>query len=53
MNQIRHVSITIYYIPASLLNEFSENVAKPYYPGGMSQAIKDLMRKAIEKEKKE
>jgi len=51
MNQIRYVNITIYDIPASLLNEFSENVVKSYYPGGISQAIKDLMKKAIKKEK--
>lgn len=51
MNQIRYVNITIYDIPASLLSEFSDRIVKPYYPGGISQAIKDLMNKAIEKEK--
>jgi len=51
MSQIRYVNITIYDIPASLLNEFSDKVVKPYYSGGISQAIKDLMKKAIEKEK--
>jgi len=51
MNQIGYVNITIYDTPASLLNEFSEKVVKPYYPGGISQAIKGLMKKAIEKEK--
>jgi len=51
MNQIRYVNITIYDIPANLVYEFSEKVVKPYYPGGISQAIKDLMKKAIEKEK--
>jgi hypothetical protein len=40
------VSLTIYDIPASLLRQFSQNVIKPYYPGGVSDAIKDLMRKA-------
>ena len=53
MNQIRYVNITIYDIPANLLHEFSEKVVKPYYPGGISQAIKDLMRKAVKKEKEE
>ena len=51
MNQIRYVNITIYDIPADLFHEFSEKVIKPYYSGGISQAIKDLMRKAVEKEK--
>ena len=51
MNQIRYVNITIYDIPANLVHEFSEKVVKPYYPGGISQAIKDLMRKAAKKEK--
>jgi len=51
MNQVRYVDITIYDIPASLINEFSEKVIKPYYSGGISQAIKDLMKKAVEKEK--
>ena len=51
MNQVRYVNITIYDIPSNLLHEFSEKVVKPYYPGGISQAIKDLMKKAVEKEK--
>jgi len=51
MNQIRYVNITIYDIPANLLHEFSEKTVRPYYPGGISQAIKDLMKKAVEKEK--
>lgn len=50
MNQVRYVNITIYDIPADLLHEFSEKAVKPYYPGGISQAIKDLMWKTIEKE---
>jgi hypothetical protein len=41
------VSLTIYDVPASLLRQFSQNVIKPYYPGGVSDAIKDLMRKAV------
>jgi hypothetical protein len=44
-------NITIYDIPANLLHEFSEKVVRLYYPGGISQAIKDLMKKAVEKEK--
>jgi len=41
------VSLTIYDIPASLFTEFCLNVVRPRYPGGISDAIKDLMRKAI------
>lgn len=51
MNEIRYVNITIYDVPAELLHEFSEKILKPYYPGGISVAIKDLMRKAIEEQK--
>jgi len=51
MDQIRYVNITIYDIPADLVQEFSEKVVKPYYPGGTSQAIKGLMKKAVEREK--
>ena len=51
MNQICYVNITIYDIPAELVKEFSEKIVRPYYPGGISQAIKDLMKKAVEKEK--
>lgn len=47
-----HVSITIYDIPASLVKEFAKNVMKPHYPRGISDAIQDLMRKAVEEEKR-
>ena len=47
------VRLTIYDVPASLLTEFSLKIIRPHYPGGVSDAIKDLMRKAImEKEAK-
>jgi alanine-alpha-ketoisovalerate/valine-pyruvate aminotransferase len=45
------VDLTIYRIPASLIKEFAEKIVKPYYPEGVSPAIKDLMRKAIEEER--
>lgn len=51
MNQVRYVNVTIYDIPAILLHEFSKGIVKPHYLGGISQAIKDSMRKAIRKEK--
>jgi hypothetical protein len=55
MSEVRYVNISVYDIPPELLKEFAAKVVKPYYPGGISQAIKDLMRKAVckEKEKKE
>ena len=46
-----YASLTIYDIPAELLHEFSEYVVKLYYPGGISPAIKDLMRKAVQEQK--
>ena len=51
MNEVPYVNITIYDIPSELVKEFSEKIVRPYYPRGISQAIKDLMRKAIKKEK--
>ena len=41
------VDLTIYDVPASLLKEFGETIIRCYYPGGVSEAIKDLLRKAI------
>jgi hypothetical protein len=41
------VSITIYDVPESLVREFAQKVVRPMYPEGISDAIKDLMRKAI------
>jgi hypothetical protein len=45
------VNITIYDVPADLLHEFSERVMKPYYPGGITEALVDLMRKAVQERK--
>jgi metal-responsive CopG/Arc/MetJ family transcriptional regulator len=39
-------------IPEDLLREFCEYVVKPFYEGGISEAIMDLMRKAVEEQKK-
>jgi len=41
------VDLTIHDVSASLLKEFSEKVIRPYHEGGISEAIKDLIRKAI------
>lgn len=51
----RFVNLTIYDIPEELIKDFMEKVVRPSYPGGISPAIKDLMWKAVqrEKEKKE
>ena len=52
-----YVNLTIHNVSSILLKEFMEKVVRPNYPGGISPAIKDLMRKAVEehkqKEKKE
>lgn len=41
------VDLTIYDVPASLLREFGEKLIRSSYPSGVSEAIKDLLRKAI------
>jgi hypothetical protein len=45
-----HVDLTVHDVSASLLKEFAERIIKPYYPGGVSDAIKDLIRKAIDEQ---
>ena len=45
------VDLTIYDIPVSLLEDFSEYVINPVYNGEVTEAIKDLMRKTILKQK--
>jgi metal-responsive CopG/Arc/MetJ family transcriptional regulator len=52
MNEVPYVNIIIYDIPSELVKEFGEKLVRTYYPRGISQTIKDLMRKAI-KDKKE
>jgi hypothetical protein len=46
-----YVNLTIHNVSGSLLKEFMEKVVKPNYSGGISPAIKDLMRKAVEEQK--
>jgi hypothetical protein len=41
------VSLTIYDVPESMLIEFCKKIVQPNYPGGVSDAIKDLIQKAI------
>lgn len=38
-------------IPFELLREFEEKIVKPFYAGGLNQAIKDLMWKAVQEQK--
>jgi hypothetical protein len=41
------VSLTIYDLSDNLLKEFCKKIVRPNYPGGVSEAIKDLMQRAI------
>jgi len=41
------VDLTIHDVSASLLKAFAEKVIWPYYEGGVSEAVKDLIRKAV------
>lgn len=38
-------------IPAELLREFDKKIVKPFYPGGHSEAVQDLMRKTLREQK--
>ena len=40
------VNITLYRVPGDLVREFARRVVVNY-PGGMSEAIQDLMRRAL------
>ena len=40
------VDITLYYVPASLTKEFALRFASKY-PGGISEAIQDLMKSVL------
>lgn len=41
------VDLTFHEVPASLLTEFAEKVAKPFYRGNITNAIRGLMNQAI------
>jgi len=45
------VDLTLHDFSAILLAEFAEKIVRPYYSGNMSDAVKDLMQKAIGEEK--
>jgi alanine-alpha-ketoisovalerate/valine-pyruvate aminotransferase len=44
------VDLTLHDLSAALITEFAEKIVRPYYSGNMSNAVKDLMRKAIGEE---
>jgi thymidylate kinase len=44
--------LTICKVPDSLLREFMRKVVWLKYPGGISEALQDLMRKEVQKQKK-
>jgi hypothetical protein len=44
------VDLTLHDFSAILLAEFAEKIVRPYYSGNMSDAVKDLIQKAIREE---
>ncbi|MEM2107968.1 MAG: hypothetical protein QXL10_01610 [Candidatus Bathyarchaeia archaeon] len=44
------VDMQIRNVPLELLAQFDERIVKKLYPGGRSEAIRDLMRKAIQEQ---
>lgn len=44
------VDLILHDFSAILLAEFAEKIVRPYYSGNMSDAVKDLMQKAIGEE---
>ena len=44
------VDLTLHDFSATLLTEFAEGIVRPYYSGNMSDAIKNLMQKAVREE---
>jgi hypothetical protein len=45
-------NLTICNVPDSLLREFMRTVVWPKYSGGISDALQDLMRREVQKQKK-
>jgi RNA binding exosome subunit len=44
------VDLTLHNFSAALLAEFAEKITRTYYSGNMSNALKDLIQKAIREE---
>ena len=45
------VDIEVRNVPKKLLDDFDNIVVKPLFPGGRAEAIRDLMRRAIQEQK--
>jgi hypothetical protein len=45
------VDLILHDFSATLLTEFAEKIIRPYYSGNISDAVKDLIQKAIREEK--
>jgi hypothetical protein len=45
------VDLTLHDFSATLLTAFAEKIVRPYYSDNMSNAVKDLIQKAIREEK--
>lgn len=43
--------IVVRNIPRKLLEEFDQKVVKELFPGGRAEAIRDLMRRAIQEQR--
>jgi hypothetical protein len=41
------VDLTFHNVPAALLTEFAQKIAKPYHGGNMNAAMQDLLQKAL------
>lgn len=41
------IELTLHNVSASLVAEFTEKIAKPYYRGNLNAAIQDLLMKAL------
>jgi hypothetical protein len=48
-NSLKGEAVVCCTVPKDLLQDFNNRVVYAYYPGGMSQAITDLMRAALQK----
>jgi len=45
------VDIQIRNVPKKVLDEFDEIVVKALFPGGRAEAVRDLMRRAIQEQR--
>lgn len=41
------IDLTFHCVSASLVSEFAEKIAKPYYKGNLNAAFQDLVQKAL------